>query len=58
MQIKDYVTSILALDPKAKKLSTYHEHKHLPAELLPAERPSLGDILREVSSLIEQSKEL
>ncbi|MBI5674923.1 MAG: hypothetical protein HZC48_03690 [Nitrospirae bacterium] len=47
-----------ALDPKAKKLSTYPEHKHLPTELLPAPRPSLGDILREVSFLIEQNKEL
>ena len=47
-----------ALDPKAKKLSVYPEHKHLPTELLPAQRPSLGDILREVSCLIEQSKGL
>lgn len=47
-----------ALDPKAKKLSTYPEHKHLPTGLLPYQRPSLRDILREVSYLIEQGKEL
>jgi hypothetical protein len=47
-----------ALDPQVKQLSTYPEHKHTSKELLPAKRPSLGDILREVSCLIEQSKEM
>lgn len=41
-----------ALDPKAKKLSTYPEHKHLPNELLSAPRPVLKEILREISDLI------
>jgi len=47
-----------ALDPKAKMLPTYPEHKHLPTELLPAQRLSLGDILKQVAYFIEQSKEL
>ena len=45
-----------ALDPKAKKLSTYPEHKHTLQELLPARRPSLDQILKEISELIELGK--
>lgn len=45
-----------ALDPKTKKLSTYPEHKHTPEELLPAKRPSLEEILREIIGLIENEK--
>ncbi|OHE55319.1 MAG: hypothetical protein A2Z47_12115 [Thermodesulfovibrio sp. RBG_19FT_COMBO_42_12] len=44
-----------ALDPQAKKLSTYPEHKHTPKELLPAKRPILEEVLREISDKIEQS---
>ncbi len=45
-----------ALDPKAKEFSTYPEHKHLPDRLLPAKRPSLKNILLEISNLIEVEK--
>jgi len=45
-----------ALDPKAKSLSTYPEHKHLPDNLLPAKRPSLEDVLKDISNLIEVKK--
>jgi hypothetical protein len=42
-----------ALDPQAIKLSTYPEHRHTPEELLPAKRPSLEEVLREITGLIE-----
>lgn len=41
-----------ALDPKARKLSTYPEHKHTPNGLKELCRPSWGDILREISNSI------
>lgn len=45
-----------ALDPKAKAMATYPEHKHLPGNLLPAERPSIKDILNEIANLVEAEK--
>jgi hypothetical protein len=45
-----------ALDPQAKKLSTYPEHRHTPEKLLPAKSPALKEILREISDMIEKKK--
>jgi len=45
-----------ALDPQAKKLSTYPEHKHMPKKLLSANRPSFKEVLKEISGLIEAEK--
>ena len=45
-----------ALDPQAKNLSTYPEHKHMPQKMLPAKRPSFKEVLKEVSGLIEVKK--
>jgi hypothetical protein len=45
-----------ALDPKAKAMATYPEHKHLPDHLLPAERPSIKDILNEIANLMKAEK--
>ena len=45
-----------ALDPKAKAMATYPAHKHLPGHLLPAERPSMKDILKEIANLMEAQK--
>ncbi len=42
-----------ALDPNAKALSTYPEHKHTSIELLPTGKPSLTEVLKEISGLIE-----
>ncbi|MBI4698264.1 MAG: hypothetical protein HY758_04980 [Nitrospirae bacterium] len=42
-----------ALDPQAKKVSTYPEHKHSPEKILPAQKPAFDQILREISGLIE-----
>lgn len=42
-----------ALDPQAKKMSTYPEHKHTPKELLSAARPSFEEVLKEIAFLIE-----
>ncbi len=42
-----------ALDPKARSLSSYPEHKHTSKELLPAGRPEFQELLKEISSLIE-----
>ncbi len=42
-----------ALDPQAKKLSTYPEHKHTPQKILPAQKPAFVKILREISGLME-----
>ncbi len=47
-----------ALDPKAKKLSTYPEHKHEHGELLPENRPELKGVLGEISDLIENTTDL
>lgn len=44
-----------ALDPKARKLITYPEHKHTQKELLPIVRPAFENVLREISSLMENS---
>lgn len=41
-----------ALDPKAKKLSTYPEHKHTQNELLPVGKPTFESVIMEISSLI------
>ncbi len=43
-----------ALDPKARKLSTYPEHKHAPDGLKEFRRPSWENIFREISSSIGQ----
>ena len=45
-----------ALDPQATKLSTYPEHRHTPEKLLPAKRPSLEEVLREITGRIESKK--
>ena len=45
-----------ALDPKAKAMKTYPEHKHLPGNLLPAKRPSIEDVLKEISNLMEAER--
>ena len=45
-----------ALDPKAKAIKTYPEHKHLPGNLLPAKRPSIEDVLKEISNLMEAER--
>jgi hypothetical protein len=47
-----------ALDPKAKKLSTYPEHKHTPKKLIAAKRPSLREIFKEISDSIEKLADL
>ena len=43
-----------ALDPKARGLSTYPEHKHTPDGLKETRRPSWQDMFREISSSIGQ----
>ncbi|MFZ3065721.1 MAG: DUF6516 family protein [Nitrospirota bacterium] len=45
-----------ALDPKAKAMKTYPEHKHLPGNLLPAKRPSIEDVLKEISNLMDAER--
>ncbi len=45
-----------ALDPQVKKLSTYPGHKHTSKELLAAGRPSLEEVLREISDTMEIKK--
>ncbi|HAG49852.1 MAG TPA: hypothetical protein DHU69_01395 [Deltaproteobacteria bacterium] len=45
-----------ALDPQAKNLPTYPEHKHTPKKLLSAKRPSFEEVLKEISGLIEVKK--
>src|SRR3990170_4614008 len=45
-----------ALDPKAKAMETYPEHKHLPGNLLPAKKPSMEDVLKEISNLMEAER--
>ncbi len=43
-----------ALDPHAKNLATYPEHKHTSNGLASAERPSFKVLLNEISGLIEK----
>jgi len=45
-----------ALDPQAKKLSTYPEHKHTLKGLLAVPRPAFREVLLEISSIIEAEK--
>lgn len=45
-----------ALDPKAKAMATYPAHKHVPGNLVPAERPSMKDMFREIVNLMEAKK--
>lgn len=47
-----------AFDPKAKKLSTYPGHKHIANKLLPAPRPYLKEVLREISEMIQDYSDL
>ena len=44
-----------AFDPKAKSLSTYPEHKHTNRGLIPARRPMLEIILKEISELVKKN---
>ena len=41
-----------ALDPAAKHLSTYPNHKHIAAGIIASAHPSLSDILHEISFYI------
>ena len=41
-----------AFDPKAKNLSTYPEHKHVLKKILPAKKPTLEEVLKEIASTI------
>jgi hypothetical protein len=45
-----------ALDPQAKKLSTYPEHKHTPGKLSPAPKPAFDQILKEITGMIDIEK--
>ena len=45
-----------ALDPLAKSLSTYPEHKHTTKGLISAKRPAFKDVLSEISGLIKVEK--
>ena len=45
-----------ALDPKAKGLPTYPEHKHIANILTPAKRPLFKDLLMEISEEIRDKK--
>ncbi|HLA01046.1 MAG TPA: DUF6516 family protein [Thermodesulfovibrionales bacterium] len=45
-----------ALDPQAKKLPTYPEHKHTLNGLLPVTRPAFREVLLEISGIIEAGK--
>lgn len=47
-----------ALDPKAKNLSTYPEHKHTSKKLVSAQRPSFEEILKEISELLQDVPDL
>ncbi|MEK6528140.1 MAG: DUF6516 family protein [Nitrospirota bacterium] len=47
-----------AFDPKAKKLSTYPEHKHISKKLLPAKRPTFKEMLEEISELFQNLPDL
>jgi hypothetical protein len=47
-----------AFDPKAKKLSTYPEHKHTSKGLLPAQKPTFKEILEEISESLQDFLDL
>lgn len=47
-----------AFDPKAKKFSTYPEHKHTPKRILPTRRPALKELLKEISDFLENISDL
>ncbi len=47
-----------ALDPKARNLSTYPQHKHTSKELVSAQRPSFKEILKEISELLQDVPDL
>ncbi len=47
-----------ALDPKARKLPTYPEHKHTSKKLLPAKRPPIEEMLKEVSESLQDISDL
>jgi hypothetical protein len=47
-----------ALDPKAKNLSNYPQHKHTSKELVSAQRPSFEEILKEISELLQDVPDL
>lgn len=42
-----------ARDPAARSLPTYPHHKHVPAGLLAAERPSFEQVLQEIVSQLK-----
>jgi hypothetical protein len=42
-----------ALDPKAKGLFAYTEHKHIQNKLSPAKRPSFEMVIKEISGIID-----
>lgn len=44
-----------ALDPKVRGVSTYPGHKHTPDGLIPAKRPTLDEVLSEISESITLS---
>ncbi len=46
-----------AYDPKAKKFPTYPGHKHISDDLIPAKRPELKELLREISGFFLDSPE-
>jgi hypothetical protein len=43
-----------ALDPAAKHLATYPDHKHLPDGMAPAESPQLDQALREAARAVKR----
>ncbi len=45
-----------ALDPRAKNLQTYPEHKHVKENIVSAKRPSINEVLKEISNLIGSEK--
>ncbi len=46
-----------AYDPKAKKLPTYPEHKHISNDLISVKRPELKELLKEISGFFLDSAE-
>jgi len=45
-----------AFDPKAKTFETYPEHKHIKENITPAKRPSMKEVLNEISNLFGSEK--
>lgn len=43
-----------ALDPAAKHLTSYPDHKHLPGGILPSESPLLDQALREAAHAVKR----